>query len=139
MVSGGQWKALEPTRVPSLGKPSLPLLPAGGRRSLGSVPSALASSLYRSGCFYLLTPLPFPCSVSNAGQAPEAPSAVPGTNVREWMPNGSKSGDRNQIGTGNSSLGTACGRLADGIPWSSVSVPASQHRRACPLPTVRPG
>lgn len=71
MVSGGQWKALEePTRVPSLGKPSLPLLPTGGRRSLGSVPSALASSLYRSGRFYLLTPLPFPCPVSNAGQGP---------------------------------------------------------------------
>lgn len=74
MVSGGQWKAPEePTRVASLGKPSLPLLPTGGRRSLGSVPSALASSLHRSGHFYLLTPLPFPCPVSSAGQGPRGP------------------------------------------------------------------
>lgn len=87
MASGGQWKALEePTRVPSLRKPSLPLLPTGGRCSLGSVPSALASSLYCSGHFYLLTPLPFPCPVSSWAGAPRPQALCLALMFGEWMP-----------------------------------------------------
>lgn len=109
-------------------EPSLTLLPARGRRSFRSVPSALGFSLSQlmPPVFTHTSALPVHCEQSTAG-TPRPYTLCLARMFGEWMPSGSKSGDRNQIGTGNTSLGTTCSR------WSSLerpfraSVPAAPH------------